>query len=300
LIGKTISHYKIIEKLGGGGMGIVYKVQDLKLDRFVALKFLPQEFTRDPDAKKRFMHEAQAASSLQHDNICVIHDIDDTDDDQFFICMEYYKGETLKKKIERNSLDMETAIDYASQIARGLTSAHDSQMIHRDIKPANIMITEEDEVKIVDFGLARLAGQSRLTKDGAVLGTVDYMSPEQTTGKRIDHRTDIWSLGVVLYEMVTGQMPFKGDYDQAKMYSIVNEMPEPPSTIRSYVPHSLDNILQKALVKEPEKRYQHLSDMLEDLKKVFSEITTHKSLVILRDFRPKRMLIWGAVFSEPG
>ncbi|MCI0559585.1 MAG: serine/threonine protein kinase, partial [Nitrososphaera sp.] len=211
MIGQTISHYKILEKLGGGGMGVVYKAQDLKLDRFVALKFLPPHLSADEDEKKRFIHEAKAASALDHPNICAIYEIDETEDGQMFIAMAYYEGETLKKKIERGPLPIDQTIDLAIQIAQGLAKAHKHGITHRDIKPANVMITNEGVAKIVDFGLAKLAGQTKLTKSGMTVGTVAYMSPEQARGEEVDHRTDIWALGVVLYEMITGQLPFKGE-----------------------------------------------------------------------------------------
>ena len=197
MIGKTISHYRIIERLGGGGMGVVYKAEDLKLKRIVALKFLPPELTRDHEAKTRFIHEAQAASALQHNNICTIHEIDQTNDGQMYICMDFYSGETLKKIIERGPLKINDAIDIAIQIAQGLAVAHEAKEFHRDIKPANIMITERREVKIVDFGLARLSGGDQADRGGKNLGTVAYMSPEQAHGEEVDQRTDIWSLGVV-------------------------------------------------------------------------------------------------------
>jgi eukaryotic-like serine/threonine-protein kinase len=216
MIGKTISHYKILEKLGGGGMGVVYKAEDLKLHRLVALKFLPPELTLDEEAKKRFVHEAEAASSLDHNNICVIHEIDETDG-QIFICMNYYEGETLKKKIEKGLLKIDEAADIALQIAKGLEKAHEKGIVHRDIKPANIFITSDGVVKILDFGLAKLMGYTVLTKVGETLGTTAYMSPEQSRGEKTDYRTDIWSFGIVLYEMVTGKLPFKGDYGQAVM-----------------------------------------------------------------------------------
>src|SRR5512136_2574522 len=190
-------------------MGVVYKAEDTRLRRTVALKFLPPDLTRDPEAKERFIHEAQAASALQHSNICVVYDIDETPDGQMFISMEYLDGETLKKKIERGPLKIEEAIDVAIQVAQGLTKAHEHGIVHRDIKPANIMITTDGVAKIVDFGLAKLSGQTMLTKAGATLGTAAYMSPEQARGEPADHRTDIWSLGIVLYEMVTGRRPFE-------------------------------------------------------------------------------------------
>ncbi len=208
MIGSVVSHYKILEKLGEGGMGVVYKAEDTRLKRTVALKFLPPDLTRDPDAKERFIHEAQAASSLQHNNICVVYDIDETDDGQMFISMECLEGETLKKEIERGPLKIEEALDIAIQIARGHTKAHESGIVHRDIKPANILITSDGVAKIVDFGLAKLSGRTMLTKTGSTLGTAPYMSPEQASGGVVDHRTDIWSLGVVLYEMIAGRRPF--------------------------------------------------------------------------------------------
>ncbi len=275
MVGKTVSHYKILEKLGEGGMGVVYKAQDLKLERMVALKFLPPDLTRDPEAKHRFIHEAQAASSLQHNNICVVYDIDETADGQMFISMEYFEGETLKKKIERGPLRMEDALDIAIQVVQGLARAHEAGIVHRDIKPANIMVTSRGEAKIVDFGLAKLAIGTVLTKAGTTLGTVAYMSPEQTKGDSADHRVDIWSLGVVLYEMVTGQLPFKGDYENAVVYSILNAEPESMTALRTAVPMELERVVQKCLSKDPRERYQHVDELLVDLRS-YSKTTTSK------------------------
>jgi len=265
MIGKTISHYQIIEKLGQGGMGVVYKAEDTKLKRTVALKFLPQELIRDADAKARFIREAQAASALQHSNICTIHEIDETDDGQMFICMDHYGGETLRSKINNGPLNIEDVLNIGLQVARGLAAAHEANEIHRDIKPANIMITSKNEVKLLDFGLAKLVRKTKLTAEGTTLGTVAYMSPEQSEGKELDQRTDIWSLGVVLYEMITGKSPFRGDYDQATTYSILNENPEPLTAIRTGVPMELERIVQKAMQKNPDERYQHVDDLLVDL-----------------------------------
>jgi eukaryotic-like serine/threonine-protein kinase len=262
MIGQTISHYRILEKLGGGGMGVVYKAEDTKLKRTVALKFLPPVFSFDQEAKKRFINEAQTASSLQHHNICNIHDIDETKDGQIFICMDCYEGETLKKKIERGQIKTYEAIDIIVQVATGLQKAHEKGIIHRDIKPANIFITNDGVVKILDFGLAKLSGQTMMTKLGETVGTIAYMSPEQTRGELVDNRTDIWSLGVVLYEMLTGQLPFKGDYDSAMIYSILNEKLKELSN----VPNELQEILEKCLSKNPSERYQNIDELLSDLK----------------------------------
>ncbi len=266
MIGNVVSHYKILEHLGGGGMGVVYRAEDTKLKRTVALKFLPPDLTRDPDAKERFVREAQAASALQHNNICNVHDIDQGPDGQMFIVMDLYEGETLKKKIERGPLKIEAAIDVAIQIAQGLARAHEQGIVHRDIKPANVMITSDGVAKIVDFGLAKLRGQSMRTRTGSTLGTAAYMSPEQTKGESVDHRTDIWSLGVTIFEMVTGQLPFKGDYENAVMYSILNTDPEPLTALRTGVPMELERIVSKALAKNRDERYQHVDDILVDLR----------------------------------
>ena len=265
MIGKTISHYKILEKIGSGGMGTVYKTKDTKLDRLVALKFLPPHLSQAEDEKKRFIHEAKAASALDHPNICSIYEIDETDDGRMFIAMACYEGESLKDRISRGPLPVEEVLKIADQIARGLEKVHAKKIVHRDIKPANILITEDGVVKIVDFGLAKLAGQTKLTKTGTTVGTVAYMSPEQTRGDDVDHRADIWALGVILYEMLTGQRPFKGDYDQAVMYSILNEAPESPSAIRKGITVPLEKILFKALDKEPDRRYQTMRDFIRDL-----------------------------------
>jgi eukaryotic-like serine/threonine-protein kinase len=266
VIGKSISHYRILEKLGGGGMGVVYKAEDTKLHRIVALKFLPPELTRDEEAKQRFIQEAQSASSLDHINICVVHEIDQTEDGQLFICMNYYEGETLKNKIEKGRLGKDNAIDITIQVVQGLLKAHEKGIVHRDIKPANIFITNDGLVKILDFGLAKLSGQVLMTKVGSTLGTIAYMSPEQARGEEVDQRTDIWSLGVVLYEMITGKLPFKGEYEQAIIYGILNEDPEPINEIRSGLTYDIENISKKCLQKNKEERYQYINELLKDLK----------------------------------
>ena len=276
MIGKTISHYKITEKLGAGGMGTVYKAEDTRLDRFVALKFLPPHLSQDEESKQRFIHEAKAASALNHPNIATIYEIDEADG-QMFIAMEYIEGKSLQEIVganDRSPLPIELALDYAIQIAEGLAKAHAKGIIHRDIKPANILVSKDGLVKIVDFGLAKLAGRTMLTKEDTTLGTVAYMSPEQTQGAEVDHRTDIWALGVILYEMLSGQLPFRGDYDQAIIYSILNEAPEALSELRPDIPEELIHLVEKALAKEPDERYDSAPTLLKDLTALSSETPT--------------------------
>jgi serine/threonine-protein kinase len=270
MIGRTISHYKILSKLGEGGMGVVYKAEDTKLGRVVALKFLPAEMTKDPEAKQRFVREAQSASSLSHPHITTIYEIDEAEE-QTFIAMECVEGESLKKKIHAGPLKLDEAIGIAIQLAEGLQEAHEKGIVHRDIKPDNVMLTPKSQAKIMDFGLARSAGKTTLTKEGTTLGTVAYMSPEQARGEHVDHRTDIWSLGVVLYEMIVGRLPFRGDHEPAIVYSILNEDPEPPTTVRTGVPMELEKIVKKTLAKKPSERYQHAADLIVDLKSTARE-----------------------------
>ena len=222
--GQILSHYKVLEKLGGGGMGVVYKALDSRLDRHVALKFLPPELTRDDDARERFVLEAKAASALDHPNICTVHDVDETPDGQLFIAMGYYEGKTLKKRIEQGPLPIEEALDIAVQVTHGLVKAHGAVIIHRDIKPANLIVTEDGLVKILGFGIAKLTGQTALTQTGITLGTMAYMSPEQLAGADVDQRADLWALGIVLYEMLTGQRPFRGEPETALMSAILNNV----------------------------------------------------------------------------
>jgi len=279
MIGQTISHYTIIEKLGGGGMGVVYKAHDLKLDRFVALKFLPPHLSANEEEKARFIREAKAASALDHPNICTIHEIDETADGQIFICMTYYEGETLKKQIAKGKSQVTEVIDVAIQIAQGLAKAHEKGIVHRDIKPANLFVTNDGIVKIVDFGLAMLAGQTRLTQPGMIVGTLAYMSPEQLHDVDVDVRSDIWAFGVVLYEMLTGQLPFIGEQKGEKVFShsILNQ---PLLSIdlteleHSELPAKLEQIINKALQKDRESRYQRVGEMLVDLRELKSEHQT--------------------------
>jgi eukaryotic-like serine/threonine-protein kinase len=274
MIGKTISHYKILDKLGEGGMGVVYRAHDTKLDRTVALKFLPSHLGTDDIEKQRFLHEARAASALDHNNICSIYSIEESDDGDLFIVMAYYEGMSLKQKIEQGPLPLKDVVYYAIQIASGLQKAHEKGIVHRDLKPANIFITNDNQVKIIDFGLAKATQRSMLTKAGTTLGTVPYMSPEQAQGGTVDHRTDIWSLGVVLYEMITGKLPFKSEYEMALVYSIINEEPEPVTGLRTGVPVSLENIIVKCLEKDPQDRYQHADEIIVDVRSVEKEISS--------------------------
>ncbi len=265
MIGKTISHYTILEELGEGGMGVVYKAEDLKLKRSVALKFLRPFASGSDKEKSRFVHEAQAAAALDHPNICTVHEIDEVEG-QTFIAMAYIKGKSVKEKIESGPLKLDEALDIAIQLTEGLHAAHEKGIVHRDIKSANIMVAENGQVKITDFGLAKLAGQTKITKTGTTMGTVAYMSPEQARGEKIDHRTDIWSLAVVLYEMITGQQPFKGEYELAAVYSIINEEPENMANLRKGVPIELKTIVSKAMTKDVEERYQNVGELLFDLR----------------------------------
>ena len=266
MIGKTISHYRILEKLGEGGMGVVYKAQDTKLKRFVALKLLPPHVSESPEEKARFVHEAQSASALNHPNITTIHQIDEFEG-QMFIVMEYCQGKTLKQIIEKETPSIKRILDIGIQICEGLTAAHKKEIVHRDIKSENIMVTSGGQVKIMDFGLAKLKGASRLTKTRSTLGTAAYMSPEQAQGEEVDSRSDIFSFGVVLYELLTGRLPFEGEHQAAIVYSLVNEEPQPPARFNNKVSPDLERIVSKALAKEKEERYQHIDDLLADLRR---------------------------------
>ena len=284
MIGKSVAHYKILEKIGEGGMGVVYKAEDSKLKRTVALKFLPRELTRDTQAKARFVQEAQAAAALDHPNICAVFEIGEAEGSTY-IAMPYVKGQSLKEKIVLGPLPVAEAIDIANQVAEGLKEAHERGIIHRDIKPANIMLTEKGQAKIMDFGLAKLEAGVDLTRTMAVIGTAAYMSPEQARGEEVDHRTDIWSFGATLYEMLTGQKPFGQKHDQALLYSILNDTTEAMSRIRPEVPKPLDRVIQKSLEKDRTRRYQNMSELLKDLKSApgpgLSIPKADKSIIVL-------------------
>lgn len=261
VIGKTFSQYKIVSKLGGGGMGVVYKAHDQKLDRTVALKFLPHYVSHTDTQRERFLREAQAASALDHPNICTIYDIDETVDGQTFIAMGYCEGEPLDAVIARQALPIDRAVDIAMKVASGLSIAHSKGIVHRDIKPANIIVTGDGGVKVIDFGLAKLTGQTAVTREGSTMGTVAYMSPEQAHGSEVDHRVDIWALGAVLYEMVTGTQPFPGDHEAAVIYNILNEEPAPVVSLSGETPEALATAIHRALAKNPEERFASMEEM---------------------------------------
>ena len=265
MIGQTISHYRITGQLGSGGMGVVYKAEDTNLDRTVALKFLAPHLLESDEHKQRFLREAKAAASLDHPNICTVHEVGEADG-RVFLAMGYIDGPEVRAKIKERPLKLDEALDIAIQAAEGLRAAHEKGVVHRDIKSSNLMLTSTGQVKIMDFGLAQLKGGTRLTKTDTMLGTPAYMSPEQAQRLATDERTDIWSLGVVLYEMVTGRLPFAGEREEAVIFSIIKEAHDPITAIRAGVPLELDRIVGKALAKKPEQRYQHIDDMLVDLR----------------------------------
>jgi len=259
--------YKIIEELGRGGMGIVYKAEDTKLKRTVALKFLPEELMRDAESKERFVREAQSAAALDHPNICTVHEIDEAEG-KIFISMAYVDGQSLKEKIKSGPLNLKETLDVAIQIAEGLEEAHSKGIIHRDIKSANVMLTKKGQAKIMDFGLAKISGDTLVTRAGTTLGTVAYMSPEQARGEEVGTSSDIWSMGVVLYEIISGQLPFKGELETSMMYSIVHEEPRPLRDVQPDVPVEMQKVIERALAKKPESRYTSAAEMIEDLKQI--------------------------------
>jgi tetratricopeptide (TPR) repeat protein/tRNA A-37 threonylcarbamoyl transferase component Bud32 len=273
MIGQIISHYKVLERLGEGGMGVVYKAEDTKLKRTVALKFLPQELTRNAEAKERFVREARTASVLDHPNVCTVYEIDESGG-HTFISMACIEGQDLKEKIEAGPLDLVDALDIAFQVALGLQAAHEKGVFHRDLKSGNVRITPKGQAKIMDFGLAKSQSGTTITKSGTTMGTPAYMSPEQARGEPVDHRADIWSLGVVLYEMVTGKTPFQGEHEQAVIYSILNREPAPITSLRKEIPGSLNKTIAKSLSKDPAHRYQSVDELLIDLLEAKKDLAT--------------------------
>ena len=298
MVGKSLSHYRILEELGRGGMGIVYKAEDVKLRRVVAIKVLPSSALAKTADRERFYREARSAASVSHPNIATVYEIDEgvlegqsVEDTRLFISMEFVEGETLEDLIKQGLIELEDAVRIAREIAIGLDAAHDNQIVHRDIKPGNVIVGPNGEVKILDFGLAKSVDASALTREGASVGTVTYMSPEQARGEDVDARSDIWSLGVLLYEMLARKHPFSGAYEQAVIYQILNTDPVPLSIACVGVSAVLEAVVSKALAKNREERYSTVKVFLEDLE-ADTEATTHRTPLHI----PKTTLFVGLVF----
>ena len=271
--GRTISHYTVLEKLGEGGMGIVYKAEDRNLGRTVALKFLAPHAMEDRDSHTRFMREAKASASLDHPNVCTVYEIGEAEG-RVFLSMALVEGGRLSDRIAKRPLDLAEALDVAIQTAQGLQAAHEKGIVHRDIKSANLMISRQGQIKIMDFGIALLTDHARLTQTTTIVGTPGYLSPEQAQRRQADRRSDLWSLGIVIYEMVTGRLPFQADRYEAILHSIIYDAHEPITAVRTGVPMELDRIIAKALAKSPDDRYQHADELLVDLRNLARQIAS--------------------------
>jgi eukaryotic-like serine/threonine-protein kinase len=277
MTGRTISHYQVLEKLGEGAMGVVYKAEDRRLRRTVALKFLSPQSFGSAEERNRFLREAQAGAMLDHPNVAAVYGVEDADG-QTFIVMAFVDGVSVAGKLLSGTIPVDEALDIAIQTGQGLQEAHENGIVHRDIKPNNVMVSHKGQAKITDFGLAQVAGRSRLTRSGTTLGTPAYMSPEQALGKAADRRSDIWSLAVMLYEMLAGCLPFDGASEQVIVYSILNEDSQPVSTHRAGLPAELDRVLAKALAKNPHERYQHVDEFLVDLRVLRKRISDYPTV----------------------
>jgi len=271
MTGRTISHYRVLERLGEGAMGVVYKAEDERLRRTVALKFLAAQSFGSVEERNRFLREAQAGAMLDHPNVAAVYGVEEADG-QTFIAMAFVDGPTVAGKLLLGALPADEALDIAIQAGQGLQEAHENGIVHRDVKPSNVMVSHKGQAKITDFGLAQMAGRSRLTRSGTTMGTPSYMSPEQALGRPTDRRCDIWSLAVMLYEMLAGRVPFDGAHEQVIVYSIINEEHEPVTAQRPGLPAELDRVLAKALAKNPDERYQHVDEFLVDLRAVRKKI----------------------------
>ena len=292
MIGKTVAHYEILAKLGEGGMGVVYRALDTRLDRHVAIKFLPRHLQSDPDSKKRFIQEARAASALEHPNICAVYEIGETPDGELYIVMPSYEGQSLEERINDGPMRADDALELVIQVASGLAKAHGAGIVHRDIKPCNIYVTGDGHAKILDFGLAKFAGQTQITRAGTMVGTVPYMSPEQARGEEVGASSDVFSVGAVFYQLLTGRLPFDAEHDAAVLYKIMNESPAPLTRHRSELGEGFQRVIDRALAKDRETRYRDSSELLADLQRLRSgtEITP-----VRRKSRRTRLAIFAAL-----